>query len=272
TGSHGVGKSTALRTIDKLATNRGELSLSDDAANGIAEGLGVVLTIGRSTRRKGEAEVVTLDGRFSIQDLCDPGYKTEEANEQARIKALVQLAGAKADLSLFRSLVGGREEFDKLVSPLAGKTDDLVTMAERVKRDLEAKAREAEGQAEHAAGHAKAAREAAGDVDTSAMCDAAFLQADLEKAIAADAQLKAEAKAALDKINAAATAADVLEDAKTSYDGLTVEDAERDLEAAKNVVDNRVCERDVIADKIRGLQSQLALAESAISAAKSAKA
>ena len=132
------------------------------------------------------------------------------------------LANVLPSAELFYGLVGGREEFEKLIGTSAMAAEDLVLMAERIKRDLEAKARSEENQAEHAEGRARGAREAAAGVDVNAECDAAKLQAILEIAVRQESQLAAQREAATKASRAAQLAQDQLEDAEASYKGLTL--------------------------------------------------
>ena len=110
-GRNGVGKTKTLEAIDALVSGRGKVSVKDGALRGEVQGLGVKLTVARSTRRSGELEVVSLEGRLSVADLIDPGLVSPEAADAKRIKALVQLSGQKPDMALFHGLVGGQDEF-----------------------------------------------------------------------------------------------------------------------------------------------------------------
>lgn len=191
---NGRGKSEALKGIEALSSG-GKLSVRDGELQGQVEGFGAAITVSKSTRRTGELEVDTLDGRLSVADLVDPGLKSADAADAKRIKALVALTGADADASLFHGLVGADEAdvvglFEEIVRPETIATADLVQMAARVKADFEGAARREEKQAEHARGHAKALRETSGNVDTSAEHDADLLQAVLEEAIEALATLR----------------------------------------------------------------------------------
>jgi hypothetical protein len=130
-GRNGSGKSTALEAA-RATLNKGEsLTARDHAAKGIIEGFGARITIGRSTRRKGEAEIEHLEGRLSIADLVDPGLKSEEAADNARIKALASLQAASVDRSEWIRLAPEATE-----TPLAGEElgGDIVTQASRVRR------------------------------------------------------------------------------------------------------------------------------------------
>ncbi len=72
-GRNGRGKTKALEAVESALTGRGKLDVRDGALRGEVEAFGVTLKIGRSTRRTGELEVQSLDGRLSPAELVDPG-------------------------------------------------------------------------------------------------------------------------------------------------------------------------------------------------------
>jgi hypothetical protein len=120
------------------------------------------MTIGKSTRRSGEPEVVSLEGKLSAADLVDPGMQKPRRRRRPPHQGPDPTRQRQAiRRTVLQAVPGGREEFEKLVTPATLESDDLVVMAERIKRDLEAKARSEESQAEHAEGRARGAREAA---------------------------------------------------------------------------------------------------------------
>jgi len=224
-GRNGVGKSTAIEHVESAMTGRGKGNIRDGAPSGSVEAFGVTMRLGRSTRRSGELCVESIDGKFSISHLIDPGVDDPKAADARRIKALVQIGNVLPCPDLFYSLVGGREQLEKFVGRTALESDDLVTMAERVKRDLEAAARREEDQAINAEGRARGAKEAAGGVDVNGRCDAETLSAELNSAIREEAKLKAEAEAAIKSAKAAQLARDQMEDAQAEYKGPTVAEA-----------------------------------------------
>ena len=234
---NGAGKTKTLEAVESALTGRGKIEVRDGELRGEVNAFGVQLTVGRSTRRAGELVVESLDGRLSISDLIDPGIKSPDAADARRIKALVQLANVLPSAELFYSLAGGRESFEQLVSTSALASDDLVAMAERIKRDLEAKARQEESQAEHAEGRARGAREAAAGVDLTAESDAAKLQAELEQSIRQESGVKAQSDAASKASLAAKVARDHLDDAESGYSGPAIADAQSTETAAKDAVE-----------------------------------
>ena len=155
TGRNGCGKSTALDVASTLVSGRGKLPpLRDGQKKGLVEGFGskIDLRLSGSRRDGGKPELVveSIDGKFSIADLVDPGLKDPKAADRARLKALVTLTGADATADLFVPLFDSKEEFERHVSQSSTETSDPIVMHERVKRDIEEKARLEEKNAERA--------------------------------------------------------------------------------------------------------------------------
>lgn len=152
---NGKGKSIVLDAIQKAALGKGRLPLRDGARRGMVDAGGVVITVGGTTRYTGEFQVENLESRLPLAQLVDPGIKSAEAADKARIKALVALTGVEASRALFASHPAFASDFGDVVSDEATQTDDLVDMAARVKREYEAKAREAEKEADREEGHVR---------------------------------------------------------------------------------------------------------------------
>ncbi len=154
-GRNGCGKSTGLETISTLASGRGKLPpLRDGAKAGLVSGFGSKIDLRLSGSRRGgnkpELVVDSIEGKFSISDLVNPNIKDPKAADNARLKALITLIGVDATPDLFATLFPTREEFDKNVSKSSMDTTDPILMAERVKRDIEEKARIEEEKARRA--------------------------------------------------------------------------------------------------------------------------
>lgn len=189
-GRNGTGKSYTLGAVDRLVTGKGELRPTDGKSNGSVEFGDAKLSVGRSIRRSGELEVVTLDGRLSIADLVDPGLINSEAADAKRIKALVTLVGRQADPSLFYGLFGGKAVFDRVVSDEAIKSDDLVSMVARVKKCCEKASRNFEDEAAKLETEAVAFRKMTEGLDATDVPDSTVLQAALEDTVHRHATLK----------------------------------------------------------------------------------
>lgn len=232
TGANGAGKSTALRAVESLVSGRGKLDVRDKAVRGEVQGLGVKIAVAKSTRRSGELEVTSLEGRLSVAELVDPGLANVESADSKRIKSLVALTGIEADPGLFTELLEDDQEFARVVSGTTLDCGDLIEMASRVKRDFEAAARGEETKAEQASGHGQANREAAQHVDLTACDDADALQAALEQAIRHESQVVAEAAAAQKAKAAHEAAAEKLAAAKAEYSGLSTAEAQQRVAVA----------------------------------------
>lgn len=198
-GGHGVGKSNTLKAVDALASGRGseKLQVRDGAARGEISGCGVRLTVGKRTSRSGELEVSSIEGRLSVAELVDPGLVDDGKADAKRIKALVQLAGVEADPKLFHELFGSPEEFEAVISADQLKTDDILLLADRIKRAIDAEARKVEGLANTERAHAAACAEAASGIDMDAVADADTLQSRLETAIRREQELQTKRREAL---------------------------------------------------------------------------
>lgn len=268
-GRNGAGKTTALNAVDSIVSGNTNVGPRDGCSRGSVDAFGATLRVGKRSSRSGELEVTSLDGRLSPSQLVDPGLKSADAADAVRIKALLQLAGAKPQVADFVSLVGTQEQFEQAVPERLDDIDDVVTLAAKIKRSLEAEARRREATAENEAGKAAAYRKGIEDLDLSGVPDAAELNQRLEAAIrhestlteqaltadrlrkeAADARAKlaetehlppdrsetiAEAESALKSANAIVTGQqDILAQAKAALAKAeqAVVDAERELRVA----------------------------------------
>jgi hypothetical protein len=236
-------------------TGRGKPTVRDGALSGTVTAFGATLKVARSIRRTGELEVTSLDGRLSVADLVDPGLKTPDAADAKRIKALIQVAGVTPSPELFHGLFGGRDEFEKVASSTAVECDDLVAMADRIKRDCEAAARKAESDADHAEGRAKGAIEAAGQVDTGEIHDSETLSMELETAIAVKSKIEEQLDAHQKAMDAAELAKHRLEKANSEYQGPSLAVCQEAEEIAANGVA-------VANETVRKLEEALAQARS----------
>ena len=233
-GRCGSGKSNFQEAVKTLLSGKGKLSVRDGALNGRVEGFGVKLTLSSTrTNRKGELEVESMEGSFSLAAFVDPGYVDPSAADAARIKNLVKLSGVKPSAELFYPLFGSREALENVVSPAALTSDDLTQMASRIKADCEKAARIQEGRADNADGRARGAKEAAAGVDVKSEADGNKLSATLEAAVREQTKLTSQAESATKAKRAAQAAQDALEDAEASYSGDSLPDAKKGEAASK---------------------------------------
>jgi len=260
-GRNGSGKSHALQAVDSLVSGRGKLPCRDGARSGMVEGVGARLSIGRSTRRTGEAEVATLEGRFDISQLVDPGLKDAEAADKARIKALIQLSGAKADAAEFAALLPEGVSLGSLVDT-DQQSADPVTLAAQIKRALESEARKAEKIAAEKRTEATALRQQAGGTDDAGP-SLQETEAAIQEALLAKQAIEQRAASVAEQIEAAANARKALAElqAGEAADTAGVEgqlaDARKRVESIRCTRDDLIAQRMEIDRKIREADQQV---------------
>lgn len=144
--SHGLGKSHALSAVQSYLSGEGKVAIQDQAEKAEVNGLGIRMVVKKTTgsRRHGKLEVESLEGKFDLGDLLDPGTKDEKVADAKRIKALISISGIKAEESLFYPLFANHDEFKQVVQVVSTEAPDLIEMAARIKRDIEAAARQQE--------------------------------------------------------------------------------------------------------------------------------
>ena len=234
-GRKGTGKSTLIRCVESLITGHAvDLTVSDGELDGNVKGFGRIVPIGNRKRAKGEFEAEALDSeRFGISDITDPPVKDPAKADAHVIKALASLTRAVADPTAYYPLVGGREQFEALVTKAKTETDDPVLLASRIKECFDAAARLAESQSNTETGHAQSCQEAAQGIDLEGESDSKKLALAAEQA-ARDAQRVYDAGKAADlATKTAAEARAKLETARKGYKGKASLVAKADWNAAK---------------------------------------
>jgi energy-coupling factor transporter ATP-binding protein EcfA2 len=266
-GRNGSGKSHALDAVGSLISGQGKPPVRDKQLRGEVHGFGAKIAVSKTTRRSGELEVVSLEGKLSIADLVDPGLASPDAADAKRIKSLIQLAGADADPALFHKLLGSRDEFDQIVSKSTTETDDPILLASRIKRDIDAAARQVESQVEHAKAHAQACREVATGVDLDDESDGTALQTELEEALKYETDLRTKADEAARSNKALEVAKTELANLEANSRLLTVEAAAEKLQtqlAARDLIDQQLAEAQA---RVIALKDQLATAATEVAKA-----
>lgn len=263
-GRQGSGKSTIIRAVDLIVNGATEQRLTkrDGAKRGEVAVAGATMRIMQKRSEEGELTVDSL-GDVSIADLHTPRFKTPETRDAHRIKTLVRLAGVKADVELFRALMP--DWFDQIVPEDSLRTDDLVEMAARVKRAIEAEALRVEKREETAIANARAQATIAEGVDLDAPHDEQELQDLLERAIRNQSKLHEEWRALDERKAAALKSEESVRDARERLaklgGGLTVTEAQAKVEEATIALDPAK----------RALELALAKNESAQAARQAAK-
>jgi len=274
-GRNGAGKSHALAAVDSLVSGRGRPPCRDGRAKGVVEGIGARLTIGRSQRRTGEAEVVTLEGRLDISQLVQPPIKDEESADRTRIKALIQLSGAVAETSAFEAILPLGTTLGELVG--RNSADDPVALAGQIKRALEAEARKGERAAEDAAAKAAVLKAEADRLPSDDPGSPAEAQAAYQQALVALKEIETRADEARRRAEQARRAEQGLASLRAQAQAASVESLEAEaadldgkigkLEQALAVARERRAQVRRQLDQARATQSQIAQLERLITEA-----
>lgn len=236
-GRNGTSKTNALEAVQALVGKGGEIKTQDGAVAGEAslkrdDAQFVTVRMARRISRSGKLEVDALSGKFDVGVLVDPKLKDPEAADALRVKALIQLTDqSKPSPESFYGICGGKENFETLVSVESASADDLVTMAGKVKRDIEKHSRLKKESCERQKLSAETSRRAAEGIDVSLPHDAQALQHELEQSIRASQALETQAEGKRVAKIAFENAQICVAQIEESYTGLTVEFAARDAEA-----------------------------------------
>ena len=179
-GKNGCGKSTALQAISEAAGGKkAGLTAKDGTKFGTIEAPGVRLRVARSTTKTGELEFDSIEGRFPLADLVDPGFKDPEACDRTRTKALIQLAGVEPNLELFREIEG----FSEASKNVCISSEDVLGMAAALKLEVEKLARSEEESAADAISRSKVLWEQSEGLDSTVERDGDKLRQDSERQI-----------------------------------------------------------------------------------------
>ncbi len=247
-GPNGSGKTTAIAVVQSLfGVKTLKLTAKDRTLRGEAEGFGKRLTVSTAVRDSGEATCGYIDEDNLIGVAVTGDGLLDPAKADARrIKAIIQLAKIESDPSIYYDLVGGQEEFEKLID-LKGESLDPVQLGDKLKRKLDEQALDLERQAERKRGEEKGHRDAAGELDLTAEHDSDKLQAALETAVANEQRVKTQITAYDNAVQGATTAKADLDRLISEYTGKPLETAKSEeaefqkvTDEAKTLVDDLV--------------------------------
>ncbi len=257
-GENDCGKTRMVDAVRRLTGDRtAPFACSNLAAVGSISGLGATVTIRKRATENGHVTVATLEDSMSIGTLIDPGIKDPAKADAVRIKACVRLSGAEADVSPYYELVGGKEAFDKVVSPESMATDCPVEMSARIHRVFLTARNSCQDTAGRAKQHEAACREAIGETDLTAAHDAEILQAELETAMEEGRAMNAQRDVAARAVKRADKSRLQLVEVEANYRGLTVEGAEEAVAAAKETLDEAAQRQANAFDAVDEAQRQL---------------
>jgi hypothetical protein len=258
-GSNGCGKSEALQTVAALfgdGAAKKDLRPYDGKDAGKAEAFGITLKVGRSNRTSGELEVFSLSDRLDVSALVDPGLKGEAENDQRRIKALLTLTNATADVQNFAELMG--PEGMKLIPPDLSENPDVIMQAAGIKSIAEKKAREAEDARDAADNKRRIAKGAAEGVETEGVeSNETKLNEAYKLAVAEESRLLAERKAYTESVSRQLDAMEKLEAARAAYQGPSTEQASLDLINATEIRRKAIEEADELREKLEAAKESL---------------
>lgn len=258
-GDHGSGKSTVLRTMQELLGERADVrpTKRDGAKRGTAEFAGKTIAI--TAQRITEDGELTIDGLgdLNIAELHTPRFDKADTRDKHRIRALLRLAGTKADASLFYRVFGegdsAKERFEKYVPTDALKTDDLVELWARVKRSLEKHAQDYEMSERTETARAQAARQITEGVDLTREDDERKLSEQLAAALDMRGRVRQQRESGLKTIEKATQARERL--AALPPAQMSVNEATEALDAANaklNAAADRVLELKRQLEEARG--------------------
>jgi hypothetical protein len=262
-GRNGAGKTTLLNAIDAAGRGVGKPPITDGEDRAEVRLGDVVLRVGKRNQRSGEPEFEMLDGKYSLADLIDPGFKKREACDEHAIKTLAQLSGS-GDVSLFYELAGGQEAFEALVPAEVAGDSDVVALAGRIERALQSKARAEEDAATGADAKADAFSASASQVDVNGPYDENDLAESRSWAERECGRLEQKAADAEAKLREARVAQDALEDAEAETDGPSIADAELALTQARGLVTDRLAVVNQLEQQLRNAKAELLKAESGV--------
>lgn len=261
-GANGSGKSHLLGAVKAFSTGKDkkDIPLRDGAKKGRIEFGGARITIGKVNRSSGEADVAAIEGKFSIEDLVDPGLKNDEAADAKSIKALIGLLCPEVSFSLFADLLDPIE-VDEIISSASRETDDLVMMASHVKRDIEKVARRVESEMGNHKQNAALISKSIEEIDLEKESDPDKLQAAIESALQTLTDLKTKKVFSNEASEEAEDAKIKLADLEENYSGLTLKEAENDVDQKRKKVhelEDQINETEAL---LRGLKGDLKSAE-----------
>ena len=255
-GRRGSGKSTILRTLERVAGGDPAMpGKRDGAKNGKVTAFGRTLKISRTVREEGELQVDGL-GDLDIAALHTPKFATPEVRDKNRIAALANLGGATAGVEEFVALVG-EDDWNRLISPNVKATVDVCEMAGRVKRAIDAAARTVEKDAADADGAAEVLERMNDGIEIIPGVDVPALEKVAAEAMSERVALGMKSEAAL-KAKAAHDAAVEQFEKMEAVDVAAVKtENEAAVQNAQDDYDNEVAEQKPVAERVAALRAEL---------------
>lgn len=258
-GHNGAGKSHALAAIQSLA-GAGRPEVRDGVSAAHVAGLGVRLTVGRRTVRAGDLEVRLLEGE-DPSILVDPRMKDPASADRKRIESLLRLAGVQPELGMFAGLVeGGMDDLVRIADEETRQSEDVPTMAARLKRAFESAARKAETAATGLRGQEQTLRQHGQGMDLSVEDREEVLQDRLQSAVLAYAAEEARQTEARKRIGEAAKARAEMEAAGQAAEGSSVSENRQHVALIEAAIEG-------LESQLRDRKAKLTLARAELRAA-----
>lgn len=260
-GPNGAGKTTAINAVTALVEERGGLQVRDGELTGRVEGLGCRLSVAQRTTRKGELEVVAIEGGDPSL-LVDPGLKDPEAADAARIREIVRLARIQIPEQEWIEVVGSAERLQEIARPATLAERDPVKKARMLRDDCYSAALALERSATNQAQRASDLVQKHAGVDLRVEQNEKVLGDALEAAVAGKSALAARAAAAREAEERQEKARAGLEVARSKA-VLSLADATAAREAAFQRSDQANARIEALVLEVKRLQAKLEEAEDA---------
>lgn len=235
-GDNDIGKTIAGQAVNYLLTGSDKPPVRDGAERGRIEGFGITIELAARSSRRGELEITAIEGKFNIADIIDPQILDPAAADAVSIRTLAQLAGEEPDAAKFHHLLGGKSQFEQIVTVEPGKAKDLLALSETVRRQIHKAALQEETEAETAANRASARLEIANKHPATSEHDETKLAEALKLAITGEKTLKDEAQRRADKIASAKESSRQLAELESTFTGPSIEEATTAVAAAQNAL------------------------------------
>lgn len=263
-GANGSGKSGAIDAVQAFVEKgAGRAEPSYGREFGQISGLGATMRVGRRQSRNGELEVQS--GGIDPSRFIDPGLKSEEAADAARVRELLNLAGVAIDDAEWVAHLGGQPAWDAIAQPKTLAERDPVERAARLKADLHKAAQGHESRRDVERGKADAIAAQIAAVDATAPHDATALADQRRQAELELARIKAERTSAAGRSKRYEAARAAITEAEQRSGSSGVDSARAALAQADGALAQAVTQHDDAVQIVQNLRNQLRDAEAALS-------
>lgn len=234
-GRNGSGKSILLRAIDLASDRKADpVTPKDGHTEGKLSLPGVVLRVSRKSRKDGQLDFETIEGKLSISEVIDPELVDPKAADAKRIKAVLATSGAEADKRKFyRIAKSGPKEWNAIIQDDTRDAADYVDMAKLIKRDYMKAALDREKAADSLEAQAAAKEDSVKGIVTLNVKPADVLEKEYADTLAARSELEARDKLATETAAKLAEAREKIDAAKANR--IDPEETHRTLERLRDI-------------------------------------